>query len=318
MRGLVLKQGLNLQTDRPKPTPSPQEAIIQVLQAGICSTDLHLMKGYMEFQGVLGHEFVGIVDQAAEESSLIGKRVVGEINASCRSCQTCLQGNPTHCPNRTTLGIMGRDGAFADYLSLPIENLYPLPEAISNEQAVFIEPLAAACEIPQLVTIKPKDRVVVIGDGKLGLLCAQVLALTGCHITLLGRHSERHTWLTAKGLAVTSDMREIPRGADIIVEATGSPEGLAMATQLVRPRGTIVLKSTYHGEVLVNMTELVINEISVIGSRCGPFAPALRLLAGGMIDVEPLIHARYSLNDGIKAMNQAAQPGILKVLLDMS
>ena len=318
MRGLVLEQGLSLQTDRPKPTPSSQEAIIQVLQAGICSTDLHLMKGYMEFQGVLGHEFVGVVDHAAENSSLIGKRVVGEINAACRSCQTCLQGNPTHCPNRTTLGIMGRDGAFADYLSLPIENLYPLPEAISNEQAVFIEPLAAACEIPQLVTIKPKDRVVVIGDGKLGLLCAQVLALTGCHITLLGRHSERHTWLASKGLAVTSDMQEIPRGADIIVEATGSPEGLAMATQLVRPRGTIVLKSTYHGEVLVNMTELVINEISVIGSRCGPFAPALRLLAGGMIEVEPLIHARYSLNDGIKAMNQAAQPGTLKVLLNMS
>ncbi len=318
MRGLVLEQGLSLQTDRPKPTPSPQEAIIQVLQAGICSTDLHLMKGYMEFQGVLGHEFVGIVDHSSANSSLIGKRVVGEINAACQSCQTCLQGNPTHCPNRTTLGIMGRDGAFADYLSLPIENLYPLPEAISNEQAVFIEPLAAACEIPQLVTIKPKDRVVVIGDGKLGLLCAQVLALTGCHITLLGRHSERHIWLAAKGLAVTSDIQEIPRGADIIVEATGSPEGLAMATQLVRPRGTIVLKSTYHGEVLVNMTELVINEISVIGSRCGPFAPALRLLAAGMIEVEPLIHSRFPLTDGIEAMNQAAQPGTLKVLLNMS
>ncbi len=318
MRGLVLEQGLSLQIDRPKPSPSPKEAIIKVVQAGICSTDLHLMKGYMDFQGVLGHEFVGVVDHAAENSSLIGKRVVGEINAACRSCHTCLKGNPTHCPNRTTLGIMGRDGAFADYLELPTENLYPLPEAISNEQAVFIEPLAAACEIPQLVTIKPKDRVVVIGDGKLGLLCAQVLALTGCHITLLGRHSERHTWLTSKGVAATSEFKEIPRGADIVVEATGSPEGLMMATQLVRARGTIVLKSTYHGQVSVNMTELVINEISVIGSRCGPFAPAIRLLAGGMIEVEPLIHARYSLNDGIKAMNQAAQPGTLKVLLNMS
>ncbi len=318
MRGLVLEQGLSLRTDRPKPSPSPNEAIIQVMQAGICSTDLHLMKGYMEFQGVLGHEFVGVVDHAPGHSALIGKRVVGEINAACRACHTCLQGNPTHCPNRTTLGIMGRDGAFADYLSLPFENLYPLSEAISNEQAVFIEPLAAACEIPQLVSIKPKDRVVIIGDGKLGLLCTQVLTLTGCHITLLGRHSERHTWLASKGVSATSEIQEIPRGADIIIEATGSKAGLKMATQLVRPRGTIVLKSTYHGEVSVNMTELVINEISVIGSRCGPFAPALRLLAGGMIDVEPLIHARYSLNDGIKAMEQAAQPGTLKVLLNMS
>lgn len=318
MRGLVLEQGLSLQTDRPQPQPRPQEAIIQVLQAGICSTDLHLVKGYMDFQGVLGHEFVGVVDQAPENSELVGKRVVGEINAACRSCQTCLQGHPTHCPNRTTLGIMGRDGAFADYLSLPVENLYPLPEEISNEQAVFIEPLAAACEIPQLVTIKPKDRVIIIGDGKLGLLCAQVLALAGCQVTLLGRHSKRHAWLIPKGIAVTSESQEISPGADIVVEATGSPQGLTIATQLVRPRGTIVLKSTYHGEVAVNMTELVIHEISIIGSRCGPFAPALRLLAGGMIEVKPLIHSCFSLDDGMKAMDQAAQPGTLKVLLTMS
>ena len=318
MRGLVLEQGLGLQTDRPKPAPSPQEAIIQVLQAGICSTDLHIVKGYMDFQGVLGHEFVGIVDHAPGNSSLVGKRVVGEINAACHVCPTCQIGRPTHCPNRTTLGIMGRDGAFADYLSLPVENLYLVPDGMTNEQAVFIEPLAATCEIPQLVTIKPKDRVIIIGDGKLGLLCAQVLALAGCHVTLLGRHSQRHPWLIRKGIAVTSAIQEVPPGADIVVEATGSPQGLTMGTQLVRPRGTIVLKSTYHGQVLVNMTELVINEISVIGSRCGPFAPALRLLAGEMIEVEPLIHARFSLTDGIKAMEQAAQPGTLKVLLNMS
>jgi threonine dehydrogenase-like Zn-dependent dehydrogenase len=318
MRGLVLEQGLCLQMDRPKPKPRPQEAIIQVLQAGICSTDLHIVKGYMDFQGVLGHEFVGVVDHAPDHSTLIGKRVVGEINAACRVCPTCQNGRPTHCPNRTTLGIMRRDGAFADYLSLPVENLYLVPDGMSNEQAVFIEPLAAACEIPQLVAIKPTDRVIIIGDGKLGLLCAQVLALTGCQITLLGRHSERHVWLTQKGIAVTSEAQDIPPGADFVIEATGSPQGLTMATQLVRPRGTIVLKSTYHGEVLVNMTELVINEILVIGSRCGPFAPALRLLAGGMIEVEPLIHARFSLPEGIKAMEQASQPGTLKVLLNMS
>jgi len=318
MRGLVLEQGLCLQENRPKPWGRPQEAIIQVLQAGICSTDLHLVKGYMDFQGVLGHEFVGVVDQAPNQSSLVGKRVVGEINAACRACQTCLQGRPTHCPNRTTLGIMGRDGAFADYLSLPIENLYPVPEGISNDQAVFIEPLAAACEIPQLVTIKPKDRVIIIGDGKLGLLCAQVLALLGCHVTLLGRHHENHAWLAQKGIAVTLELQDIPPGADIIVEATGSPQGLTMAANLVRPRGTIVLKSTYHGEVLVNMTQLVIHEISVIGSRCGPFAPALRLLANRKIDVEPMIHARFPLNEGIQAMEQASQPGTLKVFLTMS
>jgi threonine dehydrogenase-like Zn-dependent dehydrogenase len=213
---------------------------------------------------------------------------------------------------------MGRDGAFADYLALPVANLYPLPEEISNEQAAFTEPLAAACEIPQLVTIKPTDSVIVIGDGKLGLLCAQVLALPGCHVTLLGRHCENHAWLIPKGITVTSEVQDIPPGADIVVEATGSPEGLAMATKLVRPRGTIVLKSTYHGEILVNMTELVIQEISVIGSRCGPFAPAIRLLAGGMIDVEPLIHARFPLTEGIQAMKQAAQRGVLKVLLNMT
>jgi threonine dehydrogenase-like Zn-dependent dehydrogenase len=213
---------------------------------------------------------------------------------------------------------MGRDGAFADYLSLPVDNLYLVPDGMTNEQAVFIEPLAAACEIPQLVAIKPTDRIIIIGDGKLGLLCAQVLALTGGQVTLLGRHSERHAWLAPKGIAVTSEIRDIPPGVDIVVEATGRPQGLTMATQLVRPRGTIVLKSTYHGQVSVNMTELVINEISIIGSRCGPFAPALRLLAGKMIEVEPLIHSCFSMTDGIKAMEQAAQPGTLKVLLNMS
>ena len=318
MRGLVLAHGLSLQTDRPKPAPRAQEAIIQVLQAGICSTDLHLVKGYMDFQGVLGHEFVGVVEHAPDNSSLVGKRVVGEINAACRVCPTCQNGRPTHCPNRTTLGIMGRDGAFADYLSLPVENLYLVPDGLTNEQAVFIEPLAAACEIPQLVATKPTNRVIIIGDGKLGLLCAQVLALAGCHVTLLGRHSERHAWLSQKGIAVTSEIQDIHSGADIVVEATGSPQGLTMATQLVRPRGTIVLKSTYHGEVLVNMTGFVIDEISVIGSRCGPFAPALRLLAGGRIEIEPLIHGRFSLTEGVKAMEQAAQRGILKVLMDMS
>ncbi len=319
MRGLALQhKQLCLQIDRPKPKALPQEAIIQVLKAGICSTDLHMTQGYMDFQGVLGHEFVGVVEQAPNHSALVGKRVVGEINAACQVCETCRQGHPTHCPDRTTLGIMGRDGAFADYLSLPIENLHLLPDEISHEQAVFIEPLAAACEIPQLITIKPKDRAIIIGDGKLGILCAQVLALSGCQITLLGHYPDRHTWLESKGILVTSAIEDIPPAADIVVEATGSPKGLTLATKLVRPRGTIVLKSTYHGDVSVNMTELVIHEVSIIGSRCGPFAPALRLLGGGMVQVEPLIHGRFPLEEGMKAMEQAAQRGTLKVLLNIS
>jgi len=240
------------------------------------------------------------VDHAPDHAALIGKRVVGEINAAYRVCQTCAQGRPTHCPNRTTLGIMGRDGAFADYLALPIANLYPLPEHISNEQAVFIEPL------------EPKDRVIIIGDGKLGLLCAQVLALSGCHVTLLGRRQKDHAWLTSKGILVTSEIRDISPHRRSNGKSSGAHDG-----EHTRP-GTIVLKSTYHGEILVNMTDFVIHEIAVIGSRCGSFAPALRLLGSGMIDVEPLIHARFSLIEGIQAMERAAQQGALKVLLNMT
>ncbi|MDR4461203.1 MAG: alcohol dehydrogenase catalytic domain-containing protein [Nitrospirales bacterium] len=317
MRGLVLHQKLQLQTDLPLPPRPPGEARIRVIQAGICSTDLQLIKGYMAFQGVLGHEFVGIVDEAPD-TELIGKRVVGEINAACRVCETCTTGHPTHCPHRTTLGIQGRDGAFADFLNLPVENLYVVPDSISDDQAVFIEPLAAACEIPQLVSIKPTDRAVVIGNGKLGVLCAQILLGTGCAVTLLGRHADHDAWLTKMGIRVTCYPADISRGADMIVEATGSPEGLSTAMQLIRPRGTLVLKSTYHGDVSLNMAAFVIQEISLIGSRCGPFPPAIRLLESGYIRVDPLIHARYPLLDGVLAMEKAAQRGVRKVLLQMT
>ncbi|MEE8126531.1 MAG: alcohol dehydrogenase catalytic domain-containing protein [Nitrospirales bacterium] len=317
MRGLVLDHEIRLDTNLPLPLAQLGEAQIQVLQAGICSTDLHMIQGYMSFQGILGHEFVGIVNEASD-TSLVGKRVVGEINAACRRCETCLQGRPTHCPHRTTLGIFGRDGAFAEFLSLPLENLFVLPDSISDDQAVFIEPLAAACEIPQLVSVKPTDHVVIIGDGKLGLLCAQVLTLSGCAVSLLGRHPHNHSWLRKAGIFVTSDIQEIPVGVDIVVEASGSPDGLGTAVQVVRPRGTIVLKSTFHGHVSINMTELVIQEISLIGSRCGPFAPAIRLLEGGLIQVAPLIHAHFPLTEGITALNQAAQRGTLKIMLHMT
>jgi threonine dehydrogenase-like Zn-dependent dehydrogenase len=317
MRGLVLHQSLRLHTDLPIPSLKPQEARIRVIQAGICSTDLQLIKGYMGFQGVLGHEFVGVVDDASE-TSLVGKRVVGEINAACRTCETCVNGRPTHCPHRTTLGIQGRDGAFADYLTLPVANLFAVPDSITDDQAVFIEPLAAACEITQLVSIRPADRVVVIGGGKLGLLCAQILGLSGCSVTLLGRHSESYTWLNNMGITVTSNPVDIPRDVDIIVEATGNHEGLSTAIELIRPRGTIVLKSTYHGKIPLNMAEFVIQEISLIGSRCGPFAPAIRLLEGGHIRVDPLIHEHYPLTEGMRAMEKAAQRGTLKVMLHMA
>ncbi len=317
MRGLVLHQNLRLDTELPIPSPGPQEARIKVIQAGICSTDIQLIKGYMAFQGVLGHEFVGIVDDAPD-TSFVGKRVVGEINAACRTCETCLSGRPTHCPHRTTLGIQGRDGAFADYLTLPVANLFVVPDSITDDQAVFIEPLAAACEITQLVSIRPTDRVVVVGDGKLGVLCAQILGLSGCAVTLLGRHSENAAWLNDMGITLTSNPGQIPRGVDVIVEATGSSEGLSTALQLIRPRGIIVLKSTYHGKLSLDMAEFVIQEISLIGSRCGPFAPAIRLLEAAHIRVDPLIHAHYPLTEGMKAMEKAAERGVLKVMLHMA
>ena len=320
MRALVLEGELRLEQDRPVPQPPPGEALIRVRQAGICSTDLELVKGYMAFKGVPGHEFVGIVESAAGDvSHLIGRRVAGEINAACGVCETCRAGRPTHCPNRTTLGIDRRDGAFADYLCLPIENLHPLPDAVSDDQAVFVEPLAAACEITQQVHIRPTDRVIVLGDGKLGLLCAQVLYLTGCHLTVLGHHADKLDTLgvAQRGIRVATSPDDVDRGADVVVEATGTPGGFAAARALVRPRGTIVLKSTYHGELTVDLTAVVVDEVSLIGSRCGPFEPAIRLLEQRLVDVEPLIHARYALDNGLAAFERAATKGTLKVMLKM-
>ena len=271
----------------------------------------------MGFRGTLGHEFVGTVEEAVGHAHLNGKRVVGEINAACRICPTCQVGRLTHCPNRTTLGIDRRDGAFADYLCLPIENLYPLPEEISNDQAVFIEPLAAACQILEQVSITPHDQVVVIGDGRLGLLCAQVLQGTKCQLTVIGRHPKKLSLLSQLGIHTTIQVEDVSPGIDIVVEATGSPDGLKLANQLLRPRGTLVLKSTYHGQTTFDFTSLVINEITIVGSRCGPFPQAIELLHKNTISVEPLIQARYSIDQGIEAINRAATPGTLKILLTM-
>lgn len=318
MRALVIDHGLRLENNYPQPIPPAGEALVRVLCAGVCNTDLELVKGYMNFKGVPGHEFVGVVEQAAGREDLIGRRVAGEINAACGVCETCRANRPTHCPHRTTLGIDRRGGAFADYIVLPFENLHPLPDSISDDQAVFIEPLAAACEISDQVNIRPTDRVAVIGDGKLGLLCAQVVALSGCELIAVGRHADKLSFLEKRGLITTTDLTSIkPASIDIVIEATGTPSGFDAARQLVRPRGTIVLKSTYHGEIAVNLTMVVVDEVTLVGSRCGPFPPAIRLLANHQIDVEPLIQARYSLDEGVAAFERAAQKRALKVIVEM-
>jgi threonine dehydrogenase-like Zn-dependent dehydrogenase len=317
MRALVLDKTMQLVEDYPTPAPSPGEALIRVRLAGICNTDLELMKGYMQFRGVPGHEFVGIVERATDAPAWEGQRVVGDINLACGTCPTCRAGRPTHCPNRTTLGIDGHDGAFAEYLTLPIVNLHAVPDALSDEEAVFTEPLAAACEILEQIHVRPTDDVIVLGDGKLGLLCAQVLALTGCHLTVSGHHAQKLAILEGRDIPITLDDTSLKASADIVIEATGHPEGYAAARKLVRPRGTIVLKSTYHGVIHTNLTMAVVDEVALVGSRCGPFEPALRLLHQSLVDVTPLIEARYPFAEVLEAFEHAAQPGAIKVLVEM-
>jgi len=317
MRALLLDKKLYLSDSYPVPVPPPGEALIRVRLVGVCNTDLELMRGYMGFRGVPGHEFVGMVERAPGADEWEGRRVVGEINAACGTCPTCLAGRPTHCPSRTTLGISGRDGACAEYLLLPLRNLHQVPEDMPDEVAVFTEPLAAACEVLQQVHVHPADRVIVLGDGKLGLLCAQVLALTGCDIIVIGRHQEKLEILRRQGIKAVLEGEEVEGGADLVVEATGNAGGYAAARQLVRPRGTIVLKSTYHGSFDADLTMAVVDEITLVGSRCGPFAPALRLLQRGLVQVRPLIEARYPLAQALAAFEHAARRGALKVLIEV-
>jgi alcohol dehydrogenase len=311
--------------DYPEPKVKAGYAIIKVQRAGICNTDLEITRGYFSYQGVMGHEFVGVVSEvgSVEDREWLGKRVVGDINAACYKCPTCLAGRPTHCPNRTTLGIMGLDGAFAEYLSLPILNLHAVPHDVSDALAVFTEPLAAACEILYQTHIKPTDRVAVIGDGKLGLLVAQVLRLTGADLTLIGRHQEKGAIVKRQGVPYVTntpgiDLREKVGGeCDLVVECTGNEAGLALAKALVRPRGTIVLKSTYHGTHSIPISMYVVDEVTLLGSRCGPFEAALRLLQRNLIDVESMISHEFSLSKGLEAFEHAFGHGNLKILLSM-
>jgi len=290
---------------------------VRVRRAGICATDLAITRGYMGFAGVLGHEFVGEVD--AGPPDWLGRRVVGEINAACGRCDTCARGLPRHCPTRTVLGILGRDRAFAEYLTLPVGNLHPVPDAVPDEAAVFVEPLAAAFRIREQVQPQPEDVVYVLGDGRLGLLIAQVLAATGCRLTLVGRHPAKLALARELGIETADTSADLPAtdlaAADLVVDATGAPDGLTRAIARTRPRGTVVLKTTCAESPPFNPAPLVIHEVTVIGSRCGPFPPALAALASGAVRVAPLVAATYPLADGVEAFAHAARPGVLRVLL---
>jgi threonine dehydrogenase-like Zn-dependent dehydrogenase len=311
----VVYDGASLRlAERPKPVPGRGEARVRTTLVGICNTDLEILRGYAAFSGILGHEFVGMVERA-EDPALVGRRVVGEINVPCGECEMCVRGRREHCVRRQVLGIRGRDGALAEYLCLPERNLHLVPGSVQDDAAVFVEPLAAACKILEQVHIRPDSRVVVLGDGKLGLLVAQVLALTGACLSVIGRHPDKLAILSSRGIATRLEDPDRYPSADVVVECTGRPEGYHAALRIVRPGGTLVLKSTYHGHVQADLSRVVVDEISIVGSRCGPFAAALRVLELGLVDVVPLITARYRLADALAALEHAARPGVLKILV---
>jgi threonine dehydrogenase-like Zn-dependent dehydrogenase len=293
-----------------------EEALVRVLLSGICNTDLEIARGYAGFNGTIGHEFVGVVEKSPN-GELVGQRVVGEINVGCGKCELCRAGDARHCADRTVLGILGRDGAHAEFLQLPLANLLPVPEKIVDEHAVFTEPLAAACGITERVAVHSSDRVAVVGDGKLGLLCAQTLALTGAAVLLIGKHPEKLRIAERRGIETTTLKKcsGRTREFDTVIEASGSASGFELALKLLRPRGSLVLKSTFHGNTEIDSSCIVVDEISVIGSRCGRFAPALDLLKKGAVDVDSLISQEYPLANGILAMERAGKRGTLKVLL---
>ncbi len=315
MRALVLDGGLSLQTRVPKPVAHGNQALLKIHKAGICNTDLELVGGYMSFSGILGHEFVAEVVSGSDE--WIGKRVVGEINVADGTCDLCQRGIPSQCRNRTTVGIDRHDGAFADYLALTTNNLHVVPDSISDDAAVFTEPLAAALQSLEAVHISPRDRVIVLGAGKLGLLVAQVVRLTGADVGVIVRREQPAKLLNRWRIPALARNEVQDHRAQVVIDCTGTAAGFAASLELVEPRGAIILKSTYHDLPQINMTRIAVDEIRVIGSRCGPFDAALRLLDAGLVDVEALIEARYSLDDGLRAFEYAAQPGVLKVILDI-
>lgn len=294
------------------------EALVRVVMSGICNTDVEIVRGYAGFQGTIGHEFIGVVEESAD-AEIVGKRVVGEINVGCGACELCLKGDPRHCPKRTVLGIKGRDGAHAEFLTLPARNLIDVPVGVTDEQAVFTEPLAAAYGITEQVEIDTDTKIAVIGDGKLGILCALALGLRSRNVTLIGRHRSKLSIAEKQGIEVvlSDNTANMNSRFDVVVEASGSESGFATALDLVRPRGKIVLKSTFHGKPQWEAWRVVVDEITVVGSRCGRFEPALQMLADGKIDVSSLISEEFSLADGVRAMDAAQEKGVMKVLLAM-
>ena len=315
MRGLdIQEEKLTFRSDLPRPRPRAGEALVQVSLAGICNTDLELLRGYYPFCGVPGHEFVGMVVEC-DAPEWLNQRVVAEINVGCGACDMCRQGMPMHCRERAALGIHALDGALAEYVVAPVANLQLVPAGVSDQAAVFTEPLAAALAVTQQVHIRSDDTVIVLGDGKLGLLIAQVMALSGCRLVAVGHHSEKLAILERRGIETRQDSGEFVGVADVVIECTGNQSGLEDALRLIRPRGVLVLKSTYAGAPQVNMSQMVVDEIQMVGSRCGPFEPALRLLDHGLVDVESLIDSTFALEAGVEAFGRAVERGALKVLV---
>lgn len=316
MKGLWLQdRKMSFRTDLPMPVLEADEVLIKVLLAGVCSTDLEMLRGYYDFTGVPGHEFVGQVVDDNGHVDLLGKRVIADINVSCGECERCLQQEPSQCMQRRTLGIFDYDGIFAEYCKLPAKNLTVVPDSVSDVLAVFTEPIAAAMRILEQVQVKPSDRVIVVGAGRLGLLIAQALKNTACDLKVVVRRPEPAAILAGLGIrAVYAD--EI-RGelADIVVEVTGSSEGFEFSRSLTRARGTLVLKSTFAGDVSVNLSKLVVDEITLVGSRCGNYPAGLRALATGLVQVGEMVDSVYSLEQGLEAIERAGQPGVLKVLI---
>ena len=301
-----------------KDVPAPNragECVVRVSMAGICGTDLQMLEGYAAFTGILGHEFVGIVERAdGADAAWVGRRVVGEINVGCGRCEWCTAGVKEHCTSRSVVGIRGRDGAFAEFLTLPAANLHALPDAVNDESAVFVEPVAAACRIFEQIAIDDGARVAVLGDGRMGLLAAQVISTVTSHVTVLGRHEPKLAVARALGLRTALADADVPAGSryDIVVDVTGRHHGLVRALQIVRPRGIVVLKSTFHGEAPMESWPIVVDEVSIVGSRCGPFEPAIALLASGAVQVKPLITRVATLEEHASAFADARTS--LKVL----